>query len=81
LFTISGYSIFVVLGPLPPCEADKEILENPVVQTSQPKPVKEASRSVGYRLGSSADDEDLQKAIQLSLGEVIYYKVSGGKGV
>ncbi|XP_023245868.1 ataxin-3 [Copidosoma floridanum] len=53
-----GYSIFIVIGNFPPCEADEILLKNPVEQTRQ-KPVTEQSKfpSKGYRLGTKAEDE------------------------
>ncbi|KAJ1525068.1 hypothetical protein ONE63_009913 [Megalurothrips usitatus] len=63
-----GYSIFVVLGTMPPCQAHDTLLVQPAVQVSQPQRVK-LEKSQGYRLGSSADDPDLERALRLSLGD------------
>lgn len=66
-----GYSIFVVLGTMPPCQAHDTLLVQPAVQVSQPQRVK-LEKSQGYRLGSSADDPDLERALRLSLGDSSY---------
>ncbi|KAK9499248.1 hypothetical protein O3M35_002318 [Rhynocoris fuscipes] len=56
-----GYSIFVVRGGLPPCNADDLLKVTPAVQVT--KPVLKPSRS--------PSETELQKAIKLSLGESI----------
>lgn len=47
LFPYQGYSIFVVRGDLPPCEADTVLSLTEAVQTVQP-----------YFLGGDDDDDD-----------------------
>ncbi|BET02529.1 Ataxin-3 [Nesidiocoris tenuis] len=54
-----GYSIFVVKGALPACEADEAIALRPVVQ--MPKKPKQVP------LSTNPSDDDLQRAIRLSL--------------
>ncbi|KAJ8687999.1 hypothetical protein QAD02_023794 [Eretmocerus hayati] len=55
-----GYSIFVVVGTLPPCEADDYLLKNPAVPKSKASTsATESSKfqSKGYRLGTKAEDD------------------------
>lgn len=68
----SGYSIFVVSGALPDCQAHQILLLNPAVQVTQPERV-EGAKSQGYRLGSASDDPDLERALRISLGQVTIY--------
>lgn len=58
-----GYSIFVVLGDLPECEADQLLKIRPAQPTTRRSP---PQRNI------SEDDEDLQTALQLSLAEDNY---------
>ena len=67
-----GYSIFIVSGDLPQCQADVKLLENPV-------DVKQVLASYNFkkknlkapRAGNNEDfdDEELKKAIKISLME------------
>ncbi|XP_052122226.1 ataxin-3-like isoform X1 [Frankliniella occidentalis] len=66
-----GYSIFVVFGTFPDCQAHGMLLIQPAVQVSQPQRVK-IEKSQGYRLGSSSDDPDLERALSLSMGQGSY---------
>ncbi|KAL7304291.1 hypothetical protein TKK_0003092 [Trichogramma kaykai] len=60
-----GYSIFIVNGNLPACEADEVLRKNPVTvsrskatSTTSAAPSKPASfSSTGYRLGTRAEDD------------------------
>ncbi|XP_034255929.1 ataxin-3-like isoform X3 [Thrips palmi] len=63
-----GYSIFVVFGALPDCQAHEMLLIKPAVQVTQPQRV-ESAKSQGYRLGSASDDPDLERALRISLGQ------------
>ena len=58
----SGYSIFVVLGELPECPADTIISQCPLdpALAAQEDPISDGQR----------EDDDLAKAIALSLREV-----------
>lgn len=67
----SGYSIFVVFGSFPECEADALLTLVPAVQSVKPQslaPTKcqNVSSMVSNRVTSS--EEDLQRALKLSLG-------------
>ncbi|EEB11731.1 Ataxin-3, putative [Pediculus humanus corporis] len=77
-----GYSIFVVLGDFPQCEADLVLKVKPVSQTNVDNPGPSTKNSghqikpfqgVGYQLGTSNQvkpydsNDDLQRALQLSL--------------
>lgn len=59
-----GYSIFIVLGDLPECEADQLLKMHPVQSTVRRPPTQPSI--------SSEDDADLQAALQLSLTEDNY---------
>lgn len=59
-----GYSIFIVLGDLPECEADQLLKMQPVQSTVRRPPTQPSI--------SSKDDADLQAALQLSLTEDNY---------
>ncbi|KAK3918612.1 Ataxin-3 [Frankliniella fusca] len=63
-----GYSIFVVFGNFPDCQAHEMLLLQPAVQVSQPQMVK-INKQQGYRLGSGSDDPDLERALRLSMGQ------------
>ncbi|XP_066151095.1 ataxin-3-like isoform X1 [Euwallacea fornicatus] len=54
-----GYSIFVVFGELPECQADEVLKTNPVISASNP-------RYLGPSI-STESDPDLQAALRLSL--------------
>ncbi|XP_034952497.1 ataxin-3-like isoform X2 [Chelonus insularis] len=63
-----GYSIFIVIGDLPPCPADDILLKNPVSATSKSKSISQVPKkfdSVGYRLGTAEEDEQakIQQAV------------------
>lgn len=63
-----GYSIFVVFGTLPDCEADRVLKSAPIVASALQQP-----RDQTQRLPSTSsydDDPDMQAALQLSLNEV-----------
>lgn len=63
-----GYSIFVLSGDLPPCEADEVLKLVPAVQSVKPKLLAEVKPGAGDQATTSPDefDEDLQKAIEES---------------
>ena len=66
----SGYSIFVVFGSLPECEADALLTLVPAVQSVKPQPLaptkgQNVSSMVSNHVTSS--EEDLQRALKLSL--------------
>ena len=68
---ISGYSIFVVFGTFPECEADSLLRLVPAVQTVKPRPLASAKSHTSSSMASShnkSSEEDLQRAIKLSLG-------------
>ncbi|XP_057334501.1 ataxin-3-like [Microplitis mediator] len=60
-----GYSIFIVIGDLPQCTADDVLLKNPVTTASKSRPSVTKPESVGYRLGTAAEDEreKIQQAV------------------
>ncbi|KAK6629203.1 hypothetical protein RUM43_003020 [Polyplax serrata] len=71
-----GYSIFVVLGDFPQCEADIVLKKNPVRQASDSNSGTSSKSSgnqmkpfdgAGYRLGGDEGSDDLQRALKLSL--------------
>ena len=77
---ISGYSIFIVLGELPDCDADQLLKLVPAVQTVKPTLVTEVEESEvddadpqvralkeESRRYVDAEDASLQKALQLSM--------------
>lgn len=57
-----GYSIFVVVGELPECDADHLLRKNPAASRSLP-----VTRTVQHE-----EDPDLQAALQLSLSQESY---------
>ena len=59
-FCFAGYSIFVVLGTFPDCEADQLLKLIPAVQTVKPKLISEAS--------TSAASEDGKLLVEISEG-------------
>ncbi|XP_067012532.2 ataxin-3 [Anabrus simplex] len=62
-----GYSIFVVFGALPECDADSLLRLVPAVQTVKPRLI----TSAGQKLSNTTEeDKDLQKALRLSLTQV-----------
>uniref|UniRef100_A0A8D8RYT1 ubiquitinyl hydrolase 1 n=1 Tax=Cacopsylla melanoneura TaxID=428564 RepID=A0A8D8RYT1_9HEMI len=76
-----GYSIFIVTGNLPFCEADKVLKETPAVQLEKPKLINTTSGASRPRSGSvqkqnisvrnsmnSDEEADIQRALNLSLG-------------
>ncbi|PSN48441.1 Ataxin-3 [Blattella germanica] len=66
-----GYSIFVVFGPFPECDADTLLRIVPAVQTVKPRLLASAKSNNASNMGSSqnkSSEEDLQRAIKLSLG-------------
>ncbi|XP_066589720.1 ataxin-3-like [Prorops nasuta] len=68
-----GYSIFIVIGTLPQCEADEVLRSNPVVVMQKSKDDSKFETKIpskGYRLGSKAEDEDKILKAALALGEV-----------
>ena len=73
LLSILGYSIFVVFGTMPDCQAHEMLLIQPAVQVSKPERIQLGSTK-GYRLGSASEDPDLQRAIRLSMGQVITFR-------
>lgn len=75
-----GYSIFIVIGDLPECEADDVLKVMPAVQTVKPMLLSEARAQKREVLTSSigpdktasehsTEDEQLQEALRLSLQE------------
>ncbi|KAK7867534.1 hypothetical protein R5R35_009430 [Gryllus longicercus] len=58
-----GYSIFVVFGIFPECEADALLRITPAVQTQKPRLIS----AVPEKTNTSPENEELQKALQLSL--------------
>lgn len=75
-----GYSIFVVSGALPDCQAHEMLLIKPAVQVTQPERV-ESAKSQGHRLGSASDDPDLERALRLSLGQTTVVESKGGSAI
>ncbi|XP_069686497.1 ataxin-3-like isoform X2 [Periplaneta americana] len=66
-----GYSIFVVFGSFPECEADTLLRLVPAVQTVKPRPLAPVKSQTLTSLASShnqSSEEDLQRALRLSLG-------------
>ena len=60
-----GYSIFIVKGTLPECEADFALLVKPHVPTNSPS-VSSGGRT---RTQSEEEDEELKRVLQMSLEE------------
>lgn len=60
-----GYSIFIVRGTLPECDADLALLVSPYVQTNSPT----ASAVGRTRTQSEEEDEELKRVLQMSLEE------------
>ncbi|KAI0241889.1 Ataxin-3 [Lamellibrachia satsuma] len=67
-----GYSIFVVVGDLPHCEADDLLKVLPAVQTVKPRLLSDVAEKVmtsvgiGSSSGTLVDDEDVQRALDES---------------
>jgi hypothetical protein len=61
----TGYSIFIVKGTLPECEADFALLVKPHVPTNTPS-VSSGGRT---RTQSEDEDEELKRVLQMSLEE------------
>lgn len=70
IFFVSGYSIFVVFGSFPECEADALLKLVPAVQSVKPQSL---APTKGQNVGSMVSshhrnsEEDLQHALKLSL--------------
>lgn len=66
-FVFTGYSIFIVIGTFPQCQAEDVLLKNPIVAV---KSNSDSSKTtpIGYRLGTKAEDDILKAA--LAMGEV-----------
>jgi len=63
-----GYTIFVVFGELPECEADNLFIA--LRRGEDGKYVEEIEETAGYKLGSELDEEEsLHRGIQLSLAK------------
>lgn len=62
-----GYSIFIVDGKLPECNADKILRDHPAVQIEKPKLISEVKGVVNY----SQEDEEkaLNDALRITLDE------------
>ncbi|KAI4489546.1 hypothetical protein M0802_010983 [Mischocyttarus mexicanus] len=60
-----GYSIFIVIGMLPPCLADEILMKNPIkIPPRTKESVKEEKTiAAGYRLGTKEEDE-LMKTVR-----------------
>ncbi|XP_054758110.1 ataxin-3-like isoform X1 [Lytechinus pictus] len=63
-----GYSIFVIRGSLPECEADQLLRLIPAVQTQPPKLLSDLVQSSNQRVstGAGVTQDDLQKALNES---------------
>ena len=60
----SGYSIFIVLGDLPECEADQLLKVMPAIQPTKPRLITDTKpQSEG---STDIDTDDLQRALQES---------------
>lgn len=71
VFCFSGYSIFVVFGSFPECEADALLTLVPAVQSVKPRflaPTKGQSVASMVSNHVTSSEEDLQHALKLSLG-------------
>jgi Ubiquitin interaction motif len=64
-YMLTGYSIFIVKGTLPECEADFALLVKPHVPTNSPS-VSSGGRT---RTQSEEEDEELKRVLQMSLEE------------
>lgn len=70
-FLVSGYSIFIVFGSFPECEADALLKLVPAVQSVKPQflaSVKGQNVSSMVSNHDRGSEEDLQHALKLSLG-------------
>ncbi len=74
-----GYSIYLVVGDLPDCQADQLLRLAPVVQNVRPRLIGEDEAGSGGEAGGSrprqqqeqgGDDADLERAIALSIQEM-----------
>ncbi|XP_786733.3 ataxin-3 isoform X1 [Strongylocentrotus purpuratus] len=71
-----GYSIFVIRGSLPECEADQLLRLIPAVQTHPPKLLSDDAQSSNQKAstGVGVTQDDLQKALEASRGFTSGYK-------
>lgn len=70
-FLVSGYSIFIVFGSFPECEADVLLKLVPAVQSVKPQFLASVKGQNASNIVSNHDkgsEEDLQRALKLSLG-------------
>lgn len=67
-YFLVGYSIFVLSGELPPCDAEDILRLMPVVQREKPKLLSEVKSGAEKQSATSVDDfdDDLKKAIEES---------------
>lgn len=67
----AGYSVFIVFGDLPPCEADEILKICPISEKSEKKNRSHEIPNITHIVNDEDEDEkNLKLALQLSLNEL-----------